>query len=57
MEPELAGKPEAFRKAGRQSRCEDGRVLLIWTASVREPPLESNRGCSGVVGIVAGDSA
>jgi hypothetical protein len=29
--PTLAGKPEAFRKAGRQSRCEERRGLAIRT--------------------------
>ena len=28
----LAGKPEAFRKAGRRSRSGDWCGLLIWTA-------------------------
>jgi len=29
---ELAGKPEAFRRSGRQSRAERSWILLIWTA-------------------------
>ena len=28
----LAGKPEAFRKAGRRSRCQNLHEPLIWTA-------------------------
>jgi hypothetical protein len=38
----LAGKPEAFRKAGRQSRSERRRELAIWTALAKPyhyPPL------------------
>ena len=27
----MVGKPEAFRKSGRQSRCERRRELIIWT--------------------------
>ena len=34
----MAGKPEAFRKAGRQSRSERWRELLVWTAVPKGRP-------------------
>ena len=42
----LAGKPEAFRKAGRQSRAENRLEPLIWTA-LGKPSLYSTRVQSG----------
>ena len=49
----LPGKPQAFRKAGRQSRSEDRRCLLIWAAVAQRSRVRApDRGAGVIVCLV-----